>query len=55
MNTQLTKIKELFLISSSTTWIQEILDMIQNDGDEAKCNQAASTERHPFTELFPYN
>ncbi|XP_012889720.1 PREDICTED: sulfotransferase 1C3 [Dipodomys ordii] len=36
---------------SGTTWTQEILDMIHNDGDVAKCQRATSTERHPFIEL----
>ncbi|KAF5926235.1 hypothetical protein HPG69_011362, partial [Diceros bicornis minor] len=31
MRGRLTKIKELFLMFSSTMWMQEILDMIQND------------------------
>ncbi|XP_062942468.1 sulfotransferase 1C3-like [Cynocephalus volans] len=40
---------------SGMTWTQEILDMIQNDGDVAKCQRATSTDRHPFLEVvFSY-
>ncbi|XP_053445284.1 sulfotransferase 1C3-like [Nycticebus coucang] len=40
---------------AGTTWTQEILDMIQNDGDGEKCSQVVSLHRHPFIELaFPY-
>ncbi|XP_037662931.1 sulfotransferase 1C3-like [Choloepus didactylus] len=42
-------------VFSGTTWMQEILDMIQNDGDVAKCKRANSSEKHPFIELaFPH-
>ncbi|KAK2493940.1 hypothetical protein MC885_009317 [Smutsia gigantea] len=35
---------------SGTTWTQEIVDMIQNDGDVQKCQRANTFERHPFIE-----
>lgn len=33
-----------------TTWTQEIVDMIQNDGDVQKCQRANTYDRHPFIE-----
>ncbi|XP_032033628.1 sulfotransferase 1C3 isoform X1 [Hylobates moloch] len=40
---------------SGTHWMQEILDMIQNDGDVEKCKRFPSLDRHPFLELkFPH-
>lgn len=33
-----------------TTWTQEIVDMIQNDGDVQKCQRANTFARHPFIE-----
>ncbi|EFB18897.1 hypothetical protein PANDA_020756, partial [Ailuropoda melanoleuca] len=33
-----------------TTWTQEIVDMIQNDGDVQKCQRANTFDRHPFIE-----
>ncbi|XP_003794353.1 sulfotransferase 1C3-like [Otolemur garnettii] len=40
---------------SGTTWMQEILDMIQNDGDEEKYRQVATFDRHPVIEVaFPH-
>ncbi|KAJ6667465.1 hypothetical protein lerEdw1_016586 [Lerista edwardsae] len=35
---------------AGTTWTQEIIDMIQNDGDLEKCKRASTFERHPFIE-----
>ncbi|KAM9212109.1 sulfotransferase 1C1-like [Dugong dugon] len=35
---------------AGTTWTQEIVDMIQNDGDVQKCQQANTFDRHPFIE-----
>nr|XP_054100377.1 sulfotransferase 1C3 [Callithrix jacchus] len=40
---------------SGTTWMQEILDMIQNDGDVEKCKRGDSLERGPLLEIqFPH-
>ncbi|KAM5126735.1 sulfotransferase 1C1-like [Callospermophilus lateralis] len=35
---------------AGTTWTQEIVDMIQNDGDVQKCQRANTFDRHPFLE-----
>ncbi|TFK09347.1 tryptophan 5-hydroxylase 1 [Platysternon megacephalum] len=35
---------------AGTTWIQEIVDMIQHDGDIEKCKRATTYLRHPFIE-----
>ncbi|XP_003471658.1 sulfotransferase 1C1-like [Cavia porcellus] len=35
---------------AGTTWTQEIVDMIQQDGDELKCQRNTTYERHPFIE-----
>ncbi|XP_012889719.1 PREDICTED: sulfotransferase 1C2-like [Dipodomys ordii] len=35
---------------AGTTWTQEIVDMIQNDGDVQKCQRANTFDRHPFIE-----
>ncbi|GAB1301197.1 Sulfotransferase 1C1 [Apodemus speciosus] len=35
---------------AGTTWTQEIVDMIQNDGDVQKCQRANTYDRHPFIE-----
>ncbi|XP_070583522.1 sulfotransferase 1C2-like [Erythrolamprus reginae] len=38
---------------SGTTWIQEIVDMVQHRGDAQKCARASIIERSPYIELFP--
>uniref|UniRef100_A0A8C5KXN8 Sulfotransferase n=1 Tax=Jaculus jaculus TaxID=51337 RepID=A0A8C5KXN8_JACJA len=35
---------------AGTTWTQEIVDMIQHDGDVQKCQRANTFDRHPFIE-----
>ncbi|XP_060091074.1 sulfotransferase 1C1-like [Heteronotia binoei] len=35
---------------AGTTWTQEIVDMIQHDGDTEKCRRAPTAERQPFIE-----
>ncbi|XP_001372433.1 sulfotransferase 1C1-like [Monodelphis domestica] len=35
---------------SGTTWTQEIVDMIQNDGNVKKCQRANTFDRQPFIE-----
>ncbi|XP_029462918.1 sulfotransferase 1C4-like isoform X2 [Rhinatrema bivittatum] len=37
---------------AGTSWMQEIVDMIQNDGDTKKCQRAPSYDRVPFIDLF---
>uniref|UniRef100_A0A8C5SA53 Sulfotransferase n=1 Tax=Laticauda laticaudata TaxID=8630 RepID=A0A8C5SA53_LATLA len=37
---------------AGTTWIQEIVDMVQHRGDAQKCARAPITERSPYIELF---
>nr|XP_028607635.1 sulfotransferase 1C2-like isoform X2 [Podarcis muralis] len=38
---------------AGTTWIQEIVSMIQHRGDPQKCDQAPIHQRIPFIDLFP--
>ncbi|XP_039201734.1 sulfotransferase 1C2-like isoform X2 [Crotalus tigris] len=38
---------------TGTTWMQEIVDMIQHGGDKQKCARAPIYERIPFIDLFP--
>uniref|UniRef100_A0A670ZB03 Sulfotransferase n=1 Tax=Pseudonaja textilis TaxID=8673 RepID=A0A670ZB03_PSETE len=38
---------------AGTTWIQEIVDMVQHRGDVQKCARAPIYERSPYLELFP--
>ncbi|XP_013378133.1 PREDICTED: sulfotransferase 1C1-like [Chinchilla lanigera] len=35
---------------AGTTWVQEIVDMIQNSGDLLRCQRANTYDRHPFIE-----
>ena len=41
--------KDLHL-ATGTTWIQEIVDLIEQSGDVDKCQWAAIQHRHPFLE-----
>ncbi|XP_007421487.1 sulfotransferase 1C2-like [Python bivittatus] len=38
---------------AGTTWVQEIVDMLQHRGDKQKCARAPMYERIPFIDLFP--
>ncbi|XP_062993337.1 sulfotransferase 1C2-like [Elgaria multicarinata webbii] len=40
---------------AGTTWIQEIVDMIQHGGDRQKCARGPIYQRHPFIDLSPPN
>ncbi|PIO40344.1 hypothetical protein AB205_0046960 [Aquarana catesbeiana] len=44
---------EKYLRGESTTWIQEIVDSIMNDGELEKNMRAPTEIRSPFLELFP--
>ncbi|XP_048373598.1 sulfotransferase 1C1-like [Sphaerodactylus townsendi] len=37
---------------AGTTWIEEIVDMVQHGGDSQKCARAPTHERIPFIDLF---
>ncbi|XP_035414002.1 sulfotransferase 1C4 [Cygnus atratus] len=37
---------------AGTTWTQEIVDMIQQNGDIEKCRRASTYRRHPFLEWY---
>ncbi|KAL8176891.1 UNVERIFIED_CONTAM: Sulfotransferase 1C2 [Gekko kuhli] len=37
---------------AGTTWIQEIVDMLQQGGDPQKCARAPTDQRMPFLDLF---
>ncbi|KFQ28066.1 Sulfotransferase 1C1, partial [Mesitornis unicolor] len=37
---------------AGTTWTQEIVDMIQQNGDVEKCRRTTTYRRHPFLEWF---
>ncbi|XP_053326938.1 sulfotransferase 1C1-like [Spea bombifrons] len=36
---------------AGTTWMQEVVDMIHEDGDVARCRRAPTYDRHPFLEV----
>nr|XP_060636549.1 sulfotransferase 1C2-like [Anolis sagrei ordinatus] len=38
---------------AGTTWIQEIVDMVQQRGDVQKCSRAPVYQRSPYLEMFP--
>ncbi|NXR19728.1 ST1C1 Sulfotransferase, partial [Cinclus mexicanus] len=37
---------------AGTTWTQEIVDMVQHNGDTEKCKRETTYKRHPFLEWF---
>ncbi|XP_007445480.2 sulfotransferase 1C2-like [Python bivittatus] len=38
---------------AGTTWLQEIVDMVQHRGDAQKCARAPIYQRSPYIEIFP--
>ncbi|NXB11532.1 ST1C1 Sulfotransferase, partial [Cnemophilus loriae] len=37
---------------AGTTWTQEVVDMVQQNGDTEKCKRETTYKRHPFLEWF---
>lgn len=42
---------EILLSVKGTTWIQEVVDSILNEGDVEKCKRAPTQMRMPFLEM----